>query len=190
MNMSASECSSGCESGWTMYLDQFSNSAEQCHRVGEDCRSKGENVDEEEEDEDLSMVSDASSGPPHVNEDCFDGTGFFGFASSDSEQVNKNKQKNRVEHGGKPQNSYLDDTANSHFLSFSKASPMKTELLLKNRGFPNNEASLQHVQGVSQGVSETKFKGKSAIKRQFGFLQPLKPGKAASEKSGGLQGRK
>lgn len=26
MNKSNSECSSGCESGWTMYLDQSSNS--------------------------------------------------------------------------------------------------------------------------------------------------------------------
>ncbi|URE28513.1 hypothetical protein MUK42_15838 [Musa troglodytarum] len=41
----SSDCSSGCQSGWTMYLEQSSS---------------------EEEEEGLSMVSDASSGPPQL----------------------------------------------------------------------------------------------------------------------------
>ncbi|THU64348.1 hypothetical protein C4D60_Mb01t25550 [Musa balbisiana] len=41
----SSDCSSGCQSGWTAYLE------------------------EEEEEEDLSMVSDASSGPPQLREE-------------------------------------------------------------------------------------------------------------------------
>ncbi|CAK9155440.1 unnamed protein product [Ilex paraguariensis] len=189
MNISTSECSSGCESGWTMYLDQSSNSADQCDRVGfpindEDCRSKGENVveEEEEEDEDLSMVSDASSGPPqfHENGDFFyDTSSHFCFASSTSEQANKRKQKTRIKNGVKQQNSYLDDTASSPFLSFSK-----------NIDLSNNEASMRGVQGVSQDSSATHSKGKSALKKHFGFLKSSGPGKEVSGKSGGLQGRK
>ncbi|KAL0361077.1 UNVERIFIED_CONTAM: hypothetical protein Sradi_3792200, partial [Sesamum radiatum] len=70
MNTSTSGCSSGCESGWTMYLDQLSNSTDQYRRAFlQNYKEKGEHVSREaEEAEDLSMVSDASSGPPHLHE--------------------------------------------------------------------------------------------------------------------------
>ncbi|KAK3000505.1 hypothetical protein RJ639_022313 [Escallonia herrerae] len=94
MNISTSECSSGCESGWTMYLDQSSNSGDRYRRTGgEGGRSRGRNGNVGEEDEDLSMVSDASSGPRHFQEDdqdyCFDHGGYFGG------QAKKGKQKKK-----------------------------------------------------------------------------------------------
>ncbi|KAI8014036.1 hypothetical protein LOK49_LG05G03262 [Camellia lanceoleosa] len=102
MNASTSECSSGCESGWTMYLDDYdhqsSYSADQFKKnggrvVSEDCGYKSANVKDFDEDEDLSMVSDASSGPPHVREDEDDETEYFCCGSSASEQANKRKKK-------------------------------------------------------------------------------------------------
>ncbi|GFY85960.1 hypothetical protein Acr_04g0006980 [Actinidia rufa] len=76
MNISISECSSGCESGWTMYLDQSSNSGDHLQKSG--CGYEAANVEDYDEDEDLSMVSDASSGPPHFqeDEDLFDESGY------------------------------------------------------------------------------------------------------------------
>ncbi|KAK3029777.1 hypothetical protein RJ639_038219 [Escallonia herrerae] len=125
MNISTSECSSGCESGWTMYLDQSSNSGDRYRRTGgEGGRTKGRNGNVGEEDEDLSMVSDASSGPRHFQEDdqdyCFDHGGYFGG------QAKKGKQKKKVkESRGKQQNACLDDTASSPILDTSKANAFR-----------------------------------------------------------------
>ncbi|GMP80839.1 hypothetical protein CsSME_00035791 [Camellia sinensis var. sinensis] len=154
MNISTSECSSGCESGWTNYLDQSSYSAaEQFQKDGsEDCRYKlGANVEENGEDEDLSMVSDASSGPPHFQEDdaedCFDETGYFCYGSSVSKQPNKTKKEKKIkQQRGKQQFSCPDDTATSPIMSFSK--------------------------------------GKSALQKQFGFFQSSASGKPASGATG------
>jgi hypothetical protein len=60
--MASSECSSGCQSGWTTYLDDSSSSSRSCgngkaaarHQPYCYCCSEGE---------DMSMISDASSGP-------------------------------------------------------------------------------------------------------------------------------
>ncbi|KAJ6391252.1 hypothetical protein OIU77_025276 [Salix suchowensis] len=69
MNVSASEYSSGgCESGWTSYFDQSSNSKHQYQGFGGFADGEYTRLEEEQE-EDLSMVSDASSGPPHYGED-------------------------------------------------------------------------------------------------------------------------
>ncbi|XP_065017367.1 protein SOB FIVE-LIKE 5-like isoform X4 [Musa acuminata AAA Group] len=57
----SSDCSSGCQSGWTTYLEQ---SSEFCKTVVDE--KGGSYEHEEEEEEDLSMVSDASSGPPQL----------------------------------------------------------------------------------------------------------------------------
>ncbi|KAK8704417.1 hypothetical protein V6N13_048039 [Hibiscus sabdariffa] len=56
MNLSASLCGSGCESGWTFYLDQSF-----CSQTWSGV--KGARFMVEDEEEGLSMVSDASSGP-------------------------------------------------------------------------------------------------------------------------------
>ncbi|XP_059630269.1 protein SOB FIVE-LIKE 5-like isoform X2 [Cornus florida] len=160
MKNSSSECSSRRESGWTMYFDQSSNYGDQFYKADDkDFRSKVANV--KEDDEDLSMVSDASSGPPQFCEDegCFDETRYFGYASSAYEQAKKGEKKKKTkERRGKKQHSYLDDTASSPVLRFSE----------KDIAFSSNEAS--------KGFSETRFKGKSSSSEAASGLQGRKRG--------------
>lgn len=118
--MSASECSSGCESGWTLYLDQSSISETQFQRDGGSINYEEKGArDVEEEEEDLSMVSDASSGPPHYREDdqhCFYGNGCSFSASWASESAKKGKKKkNKMKESCKTERYLynLDDTASS-----------------------------------------------------------------------------
>ncbi|KAF7041400.1 hypothetical protein CFC21_051201 [Triticum aestivum] len=66
----SSECSSGCQSGWTTYLDDDTSSYSRGGSTarlhggkGQRCRSSCRSEDAEEDD--LSMISDASSGPRH-----------------------------------------------------------------------------------------------------------------------------
>ncbi|XWS25498.1 hypothetical protein CRYUN_Cryun27aG0073200 [Craigia yunnanensis] len=180
MNVSASQCGSGCESGWTLYLDQSSYSQTRCQKFGG-------NFDEEyggkaarfvvADDEDLSMVSDASSGPRHYCEDyeeCLDENGSFCSAPAAPEPAKKSsKNKKKIkEHGSNQQHSYLDDTASSPVISLSKKNCKK-------------EASVDLLD-FSQGFSGTHFKGKSAFQKKFGFL---KSGKAGSKDAGGFQER-
>ncbi|KAK3231210.1 hypothetical protein Dsin_003091 [Dipteronia sinensis] len=178
MNLSASQCSSsGCESGWTLYLDQSSLSKNQCYSIGGIVDEEGNVRDhekvEEEEEEDLSMVSDASSGPRHYcedDEDCFYENGCFSSPPSASELAKKSKNKKKKikeQHGRNQQHSYLDDTASSPLLGFSK----------KNISFSKKDASMEHVMDFSQGFSATHLK--SSLAR-----------KPASGEIGGLQGRK
>ncbi|EEF52266.1 protein SOB FIVE-LIKE 5 [Ricinus communis] len=174
MNMSASQCSSsGCESGWTLYLDQSSLSKNQYQNFGGfvdgNEYARAENDDDDYEEEDLSMVSDASSGPPHYCEDDEDQYCY------DSSKKNKNKQKcKEYRRSQQQQYSYLDDTASSPVLS-------------KKAAGKNNEASVDHVLEFSQGFSATHFKGKYSLKKHFGFFQSEK---SASKEPGGFQGRK
>ena len=120
MNVSASKFSSGCESGWTLYLDQSYIS--ETDKFKRDHREEDDNVDDqEEEEEDLSMVSDASSGPPHDQEDCFYENGCSSFSSSWAcKSANKDKKKNikmkkKMKEKCKDEDyhSCLDDTASS-----------------------------------------------------------------------------
>lgn len=126
MNMSTSECSSGGESGWTAYLEQSSNS---------ECRKNGKSVKTvlQEEEKDLSMVSDASSGPRH-DENNYAGEDDDSFqcnshSVSAPEEGNTRKHRNNIrknQDGGKlTKNSHLDDTASSPVISFTKASSIK-----------------------------------------------------------------
>ncbi|XP_017256947.1 protein SOB FIVE-LIKE 5 [Daucus carota subsp. sativus] len=168
-NMSTSECSSGCESGWTTYLDHSSVSAYQYDKTH--WRSLGFNVDQETED--LSMVSDASSGPRYLYDEdqssayfSASGSGFV-FKQQQGTKKPKNKMKGMVM---KNEDAFLDDTASSHV-------------------FKNN-SSHSINQETNQDNSATQHKGKSALKKGFGFLKSSVSGKAASQKSGGLQGRK
>ncbi|KAJ8762567.1 hypothetical protein K2173_008006 [Erythroxylum novogranatense] len=153
---------SGCESGWTSYLDQSSLSKTQFQGFGE--YNVGEDYARfEDEEEDLSMVSDASSGPPHYCEDdeyCYDQLA--------KQSMNKKKNKERVR---SQQQQYLDDTASSLVLS---------------KKVTKIEASMEHTQEFSQGFSATHCKGKSASKKHFGFFQSSK---SASKEPGGFQGR-
>ncbi|XP_050212994.1 protein SOB FIVE-LIKE 5-like [Mercurialis annua] len=147
MNMSASHCSSsGCESGWTSYLDQSVLSKNQYQGFDGNSNYSKVNDDDGGGEEDLSMVSDASSGPPHYCEDgeqwCFDQ-----FASN---KKNKNKKKSGR---SQLQFSFLDDTASSPVLN-------------KKIGDKDNEAS--------QGFSATHYKEKSSLKKHFGFFKSEK----------------
>ena len=128
----SSECSSGCQSGWTMYLDQSDEPPTSLpFKVAASIEQEGE----EEEEEDLSMVSDASSGPPHFPEEdenhyyshpntCYNGNGCLFYAStlptaSAAPLANNGGKRRRVE--GKEQresSSPLDDTASSPLFSF------------------------------------------------------------------------
>ncbi|EYU37562.1 hypothetical protein ABFS82_02G045600 [Erythranthe guttata] len=111
------ECSSGCESGWTLYLQHSSSSPylscninnnyqehdsaidagrrRRRRNITEEAKRLKEEDDEEEEDEDLSMVSDASSGPPHNNnlheqDYSYGGNGFFCKYAVDEDRNNSN----------------------------------------------------------------------------------------------------
>jgi hypothetical protein len=168
MNISASQYSgSGCESGWTSYLYQSSISKNQYQDFGGFVDGDFARVEDEQE-EDLSMVSDASSGPPHY---CEDGE----FCCDKLAKKSKNKKKSR-EHGRSQQYSYLDDTASSPALSKASCSKeiiynfhlslinFETHSYIFRHGFlifmqkVNNECSTEHVPEFSQGFSATHFK--------------------------------
>lgn len=128
MNAFGSECSSGCESGWTVYLEQSLLTQNGSHRdngfYGE-CKEIRVQDEEEAMEEDLSMVSDASSGPPHY----FPGyEAYFNEANGCSYPPMSTKTA-KVEKTGKERKkvrenqhllSLLDDTASSPFYDFSK----------------------------------------------------------------------
>ncbi|GMI89675.1 hypothetical protein like AT4G33800 [Hibiscus trionum] len=167
MNLSASQCGSGCESGWTFYLDQSSSSQTWCGgNFAEDYGVKGARFVVEDE-EGLSMVSDASSGPRH----CYcQENGSFCSHPATTEQPDKksSRNKNKIKEGcsNNQQHSCLDDTASS----------------------PKNlkgEASIELLD-FSQGFSGTHFKGKPAVQKTLGFL---KSGKTSSKHAGGFQER-
>nr|XP_017241783.1 PREDICTED: uncharacterized protein LOC108214343 isoform X1 [Daucus carota subsp. sativus] len=163
-NMSTSECSSGCESGWTAYLDHTSATTAYQYDQNQ-WRSIGLNVDQQNpETEDLSMVSDASSGP-RCMQDGDRSSAYFSASASGLEQVKK-KQKSKVK-DKKLQDTHLVDTASSP--------------VAKNKfGHSTNQASMMQ----NQSSSATQQKGKSGLRKHFGFLKSSVSGKAASHKSG------
>ncbi|XVF44967.1 hypothetical protein PTKIN_Ptkin02bG0165700 [Pterospermum kingtungense] len=191
MNFLASECSSGCESGWTNYLEQSFLSAKPSHRGnGFNDRKSGvcdghrenrgkEEVDHDdefvEEEEDLSMVSDASSGPPHFYED----NGYFNddnqyqfIASKDATLIEKGSKRHRNKEHLRRQvdqelASFLDDTASSPLINFSKNNFVHT----------NNQASMESVFDYPEQFSATHFQGGPAFQDNFGsILQSSPPG--------------
>ncbi|KAK9044230.1 hypothetical protein V6N11_072545 [Hibiscus sabdariffa] len=161
-----SECSSGCESGWTNYLEQSFLSANPSKKKnGFNAKKSGfrdgnrenrgkQKVDDDEE-EDLSMVSDASSGPPHFYEDNGYVNGgnqlFHEYTAPQGVALNKNGGQR---HRNKEQRRRLqvhedDDTASSPFFNYSKNN--------------NKQAAM--------GFSATHFEGGSNFQSHFGFLQ-------------------
>lgn len=177
MNISDTECGSGCESGWTSYLDQssYSNSRWQSYSgiVDEDYVGKGARLEykREDEEEDLSMVSDASSGPRHYYEDYEEIGNYFPAPSASDAKGSKSKKKVKENQ----HHSYLEDTASSPILSFSKKNLRK-------------EASVD-VFDPSQDNSGNN-KRKSGIRKNFGFLQTSFSGKPAPREAGSFQGSK
>lgn len=126
-----SECSSGCESGWTLYLEQ---SMHPSHSIRNDNVNVNVNVnyfsckktsftyekEDDEEEEDMSTISDASSGPPNFQQQQ--------QQQHDDQCFNNNNNKNRSNEKGQkiPKDvnlpSFLDDTASSPLFNFSNVS--------------------------------------------------------------------
>ncbi|KAK6116009.1 hypothetical protein DH2020_008278 [Rehmannia glutinosa] len=122
MNLSNSEYSSGCESGWTMYLDQLSNISTNDPFVTN--IEGGKSVNIEDEDEDLSMVSDASSGPPHYFHEYDEKYETLYFSAHEDKKKGREKSKTKETiinyRAKKQQNLCLDDTASSPVFDFSQ----------------------------------------------------------------------
>ncbi|KAK4284465.1 hypothetical protein QN277_001294 [Acacia crassicarpa] len=169
MNAFASECSSGCESGWTMYLEQSflnQNGSHRENRFYGECKEKRVQDEEEAMEEDLSMVSDASSGPPHfpddeayfneVNNGCF-----YPPMSSKSAKLEKTGKERKKVRENQHLTSVLDDTASSPVYDFSK----------NNVTITNQRGSTQSMLDYSQGFSATYFEDRSSVPDHFGYLQ-------------------
>ncbi|KAL8238352.1 hypothetical protein R6Q59_019433 [Mikania micrantha] len=131
--MEDSENISGCESGWTLYLEH--SHSPQNHINEEDdfiCKRGSSSTQHEIEieieiGEDMSMVSDASSGPQHFAEEEENGGGVY---SSDGKRrkTRNEEEEEKMIHNQIPMGpSFLDDTASSpFFFSFSnKTMPAK-----------------------------------------------------------------
>ncbi|XP_047307288.1 protein SOB FIVE-LIKE 5-like isoform X2 [Impatiens glandulifera] len=154
-----SECSSGCESGWTVYLEQsFMSSPYPSNRGMKKVKQFQEEDEEEDEEiivaEDMSMVSDASSGPPHFQEH---------QEEAEEEPVNKRqKSKEKFRRTPDVHPSFLDDTASSPLFDFPQDAVKKKK---------------KNTVEFSQGYSATHFdQERSAYHEQLGFIQYLPNG--------------
>ncbi|KAL9143882.1 hypothetical protein ABFS82_14G263100 [Erythranthe guttata] len=169
MNISGSECSSGCESGWTTYLDNhlsnndpfYNNNNNNKNNNNSSSRSrfleeKGTRVTNNEEDEDLSMVSDASSGPPYFHDK---------YENIISEDNTKKMKKNNIRVKSWEQSLCLDDTASSSFFHFSQDNVPPPE---------NVFSAAEH------------FEGESMTNKNISFFKSSTKGKS----TGSLLGRK
>ncbi|KAJ0078318.1 hypothetical protein Patl1_37363 [Pistacia atlantica] len=181
MNVLASECTSGCESGWTLYLEQSNFASHRNTNKFVDGKAGFSEQDfqrcDDDEEESLSMVSDASSGPPTFHEDdvCFNDVDRYHQqhppsskattprVANGSGKIRLKKKENRSREKQELLPSFLDDTASSPVINFSS----KNNFGAVN----NNQASMESVLDYSQGYSATDFQGRSAFQDPFAFLQ-------------------
>lgn len=171
MDIAASEWSAGCESGWTVYLEEsyiprnsIIDDYHQNYRV-----NSTQNDDDGEED--LSMVSDASSGPPHFhqeddeqsdsrssryNNNCYSTAFEKSSKKSDKRSKKSSKEHKKVSSKHQHLQYHLDDTASSPTIIHSKmyaASPSTMEF--------------------SQSMSGTHYQGNSSFSNHYdAFWQP------------------
>ncbi|KAK9756454.1 hypothetical protein RND81_01G098800 [Saponaria officinalis] len=164
MDVSGSGWSSGCESGWTGYLDESYVPRNEYSGNYDSYRLNYCNGGDEVE-EDLSMVSDASSGPQHFQ----NGVESRNSRSSRSQNncltsvksSKKSGDKRSKKSVGKEQklslhqnvqysfsSNHLDDTASSTAMTYSK--------MFENHS-PCNQASVDHYTSFPQGVSENHY---------------------------------
>ncbi|KAJ0592843.1 putative SOB-five-Like (SOFL) family [Helianthus annuus] len=155
------ESSSGCESGWTLYLEHSCKDAFVAPEHDEE--------HEEHDDDDMSMVSDASSGPPHFqehqeqdedeynndDEDNIDG-GFcdptMAFGCRKRRKILKQTSFYSHRHLQDPLAS-LDDTASSPFFSFCNK-----DLKVCTKGsLMDDDTSFDYSQGHSTTYFEVLF---------------------------------
>ncbi|KAB2620140.1 hypothetical protein D8674_039867 [Pyrus ussuriensis x Pyrus communis] len=200
MNVLASECSSGCESGWTVYLEHsnyLSRNPSASRSRDNNCKSKSDfcgkqvihDKEEDDEEEDQSMVSDASSGPPHFNEDEVyldeNNSNNNNYGSFYPPQISKDagnlkfgrkrQQRNNIK--GKGMRSCGDQQQQQppSLLDDTASSPV-FNYSKNNFIVSNNQASGDSVLDYSQGFSSTHFKGRSAYQDHCGFLQSTPSG--------------
>ncbi|KAH6825891.1 hypothetical protein C2S53_017800 [Perilla frutescens var. hirtella] len=180
MNTSTSEYSSGCESGWTMYLDQNSNSTDPYSKgFYTQYQGKGAYANENEnveDDEDLSMVSDASSGPPHSHHYENNSSHYYGYPSAaedDNNNNNNNKKKKKSKSKTRKEpnhhNLCLDDTASSSIFHFSQ----------DNVPHSDDHNSAGHL------YSAAHFEDESRTKKGLSFFKSSTKGKSSGEKFAG-----
>ncbi|XP_065046282.1 protein SOB FIVE-LIKE 5-like [Musa acuminata AAA Group] len=168
----SSECSSGCQSGWTMYLAQSSDEQSSLRHKDASSFHEQEEEEEEQEEEDLSMISDASSGPPQLHEvdderghyyrhstPRWESNGCLHFASAPAAAMGRDGGKKRRAEAAQQRDhsSVLDDTASSQLLSSSQHSI--------------NDCSnhMKQSMDISYGFSTTHFKARSAPQERMGY---------------------
>ncbi|CAA7025208.1 unnamed protein product [Microthlaspi erraticum] len=164
--LGSSEWRSGCESGWTLYLDHSVSSSPSvsCFRDINGFENRRRSKDswdqnyvhgddeEDEEEDDLSMISDASSGPRNLSQEesvkKINGVG----PKKQSKREKKRRDCDKM-------NSVLDDTASSHMLQKSVGGNKIEETF--------QESTLDY----SQGFSATHFQDKAGFQERYGYLQ-------------------
>lgn len=124
-----SECSSGCESGWTVYFENSIIAPYSSYNNGNKFLQGKAQVNGQEEEEDLSMVSDASSGPPQLlaEEDygndshgwCYHAPVLAVDPALPKSIVKRQKKKENRRQNLKEKPSMLDDTASSPIFNVS-----------------------------------------------------------------------
>ncbi|XP_021729816.1 uncharacterized protein LOC110696783 isoform X1 [Chenopodium quinoa] len=119
MDIAASEWSNECESGWTVYLEE--SYIPRTNNIGDYHQSYRLNSTHNDDDgvEDLSMVSDASSGPPHFLHQEVDQQSYSRKSSKKSDKRSKKSSKEHKKVASKQQH-HLDDTASSPGITHSK----------------------------------------------------------------------
>ncbi|XP_062210243.1 uncharacterized protein LOC133911833 [Phragmites australis] len=120
MAATSSECSSGCQSGWTTYLDDHSYSCGTTRLQG---KAQQPYYCEYSEEDDLSMISDASSGP---RQQCSAGNDVQGSAAAHANAERRGRREEAAAARRQSKRaavaSLLEDTASSPaFFSYSKA---------------------------------------------------------------------
>lgn len=140
----SSECSSGCQSGWTTYLDDDDDDGDRSSSRSSSCgtnrhfaRAKAahqfhchDRYSCSEED-DLSMISDASSGPRHHQKCSNDAGQAGGAAASSARRRVADAAATRRQSKKAAAAALLEDTASSPaFLGYSKVRGPAHRLLL------------------------------------------------------------
>ncbi|XP_073128498.1 protein SOB FIVE-LIKE 5-like [Henckelia pumila] len=154
--------SSGCESGWTLYLGHDDSSLSNVDVQEHDFFGGRNRVcyedEDEDEDEDLSMVSDASSGPPHLNEE-------DSYVSTGKDNINinaalsgKNLKRQKIEENRRRIKDNIandQDQCSSSLLDDTASSPFFGERFTHTRSRQEKELD------YSQGYSTTHLQGRA-----------------------------
>ncbi|XP_074379573.1 uncharacterized protein LOC141720826 isoform X2 [Apium graveolens] len=153
------ECSTGSESGWTSYFEHENSFLDPYPNQ----KSRNNYITIDEDDvEDLSMVSDASSGPPHFRYSRYyknesSNNALYTDATllkkdSKSSKINKHPRQNVH----KQHLSFLDDTASSPIFEIS-----------------NNNLALSNDQAFSDNMLDLSLQGHSSnqLEERYGFCE-------------------